>query len=55
MIASSENTTSKESKNNMIMGSSNPGNVLIGYGGVGRNIAESLAKLKTSVALVSEK
>ena len=37
------------------MGSSNPGTVNMGYGGVARNIAEALARLNTSVTLVNMK
>jgi hypothetical protein len=48
------NSTPKQAlKGSLIMGTSNPGTVRMGYGGVGRNIAESLARLNTAVSLVS--
>ncbi len=41
------------SKNGIVMGDSNPGNVYIGFGGVGRNIAENLARLGQDVRFLT--
>ncbi|MDD3169725.1 MAG: PfkB family carbohydrate kinase, partial [Eubacteriales bacterium] len=37
----------------LIMGDSNPGKIVMSYGGVGRNIAENLSRMGASVSFIS--
>ncbi|MEI8181049.1 PfkB family carbohydrate kinase, partial [Aestuariivirga sp.] len=41
------------SRGSFVAGTSNPGEVTVSAGGVGRNIAENLARLGISVSLVT--
>ena len=53
VVGASNIDISATTQNSLILGDSNPGRVTLGFGGVGRNIAENLARLKVHTRLIS--